>query len=250
MPPICYHLGIAEEVISRLHHPMVENQRGSFFLGSTAPDMRFFIGAKREETHFLSLDCEEGASGVNYMLEAYPGLVDSEGLNSATRSFVAGYISHLATDEAWIYLIYRPFFGKASPLGGDPMANLLDRLLQFELDRRERLNSTSMSSIRKELNASDAGVGVGFIDTFNLSRWREFVIIATTRRPNWEQFRSFAEKYLIWMRQIAPDRLNDFFDSFDARVEQVLEMVPEEKIQEFREQSIADSVKTAREYLE
>jgi hypothetical protein len=249
LPPICYHLGIAEEVISRLHHPMVKSQRGSFFLGSTAPDIRFFLGAKREETHFLPLDCEEGASGVNYMLEAHPGLVDGEGLNPATRSFIAGYISHLATDEAWIYLIYRPFFGKSSPLGGDPMANLFDRLLQFEIDRRERLNSMSMSAIRKELTASDSGVGVSFIDAFNLSRWREFVIIATTRRPNWEQFRSFAERYLIWMRQIAPARLDDFFASFDARVEQVLEMVPEEKIQEFREQSIVDSVKTAREYL-
>lgn len=249
MPPICYHLGIGEEVISRLRHPILEQDRGSFFLGCTAPDIRFFIGATREETHFLSLDSEEGSSGVGLMFEAYPELREEASLSPATKSFVAGYVSHLVTDEAWIYRIYRPFFGKYSTLAGDPMANLFDRLLQFELDRRERLNSTGISTIRKELVYPASGVVVSFIDDYNLNRWREFVFVATTRRPNWEDFRRFAEKYLIWMRHIAPSRLDSFFASFDARVEQVLGMVPEEEIRQFREQSITDSVTAAAEYL-
>lgn len=249
MPPICYHLGIAEETASRLCHPIVGQNLGSFFLGSTAPDIRFFTGACREETHFLPLDGEEGASGVELMFEAYPEIIDGVVLSGVTKSFIAGYLSHLVTDEAWIYRIYRPFFGKSSPLGGDPMANLLDRLLQFELDRRERLNSSSIAAIRKELIDSAYGIAVSFIDALSLSRWRQFVFTATTWEASREDFRNFAERYLILMRQITPDRIESFFASFDARLEQVLTIVPEEEIQGFREQSVADSMRVAREYL-
>ncbi len=249
MPPICLHLGIAEQAISRLRHPVVDQNRGSYYLGSTAPDIRFFIASGREETHFLPLDSEEGASGVERMFEAYPELVEDANLSAATRSFVAGYLSHLVTDEAWIYRIYRPFFGKSSPLGGDPTANLLDRLLQFELDRRERLNSSSLSMIRDDLLGSTSGIAVSFIDHPSLERWREFVCIAATRKSNWEDFRRFAENHLIWMQQIAPEEQETFFASFDAKLEQVLRIVPEEPLHRFREQSMADSIRVAEEYL-
>lgn len=227
----------------------MDENKGSYYLGSTAPDMRFLVGASREDTHFLTLDCEEGASGVKAMLQAHPELDDSAGLSPATRAFVAGYLSHLVTDEAWIYQIYRPFFGKSSPMCGNAMANLLDRVLQFDLDRRERLYNKDMSVIRAELSASAPVVEVSFIDAASLKKWREFVFIATTRKSNWEDFRHFAEKYLIWMRQIAPEEQDSFFASFDDRVEQARMMVPEEALKGFRERSITDSVRAAREYL-
>ncbi len=249
MPPICLHLGFAEEAIARLRHPVVEQNRGSYYLGSTVPDIRFFTSASREETHFLTLDREDGASGVKPMFEAHPELSENSNLSAATRSFIAGYLSHLVTDEAWIYRIYRPFFGESSSLAGEPMANLFDRVLQFELDRRERVNSSSISQIRQELIDSTSGVEVGFIDRLSLSRWREFVFMATTRGFHWDDFRRFAEKYLVWMQQIAPGELETFFASFDARLEQVIGMVPEEQLQAFREQSIADSARVAEEYL-
>lgn len=248
MPPICFHLGIAEEAISRLRHPTVVQDRGSFFLGCTAPDIRFFIGATRDETHFFPLDSEEPVSGVKLMFEAHPELDQHSGLSAATRSFVAGYLSHLVTDEAWIIKIYRPFFGKESSLGGDAMANLLDRLLQFELDRRERLNFNNITTILEEL-ADSASMEVSFIDDSNLARWRDFVLAVTTRKLSPEDFRSFAERYLTYVHQIAPAQVEDFFASFDSRLEDVLAMVPEETIREFRQQSITDSVRAAREYL-
>ena len=249
MPPICLHLGIAEETVSRLRHPMLSENRGSFYLGSTAPDIRYFIDATREETHFIPLESDERESGVEAMLEAYPEVSKEADLNAATRGFVAGYLSHLVTDEAWIRLVYRPYFGRSSPLKGEPRANLLDRLLQFELDRRERLQNESMSSIRSWLNDSTSDVEVAFIDASSLKRWREFVFMASTRKSNWEEFRHFAEKYLIWMRQITPEERDSFFSSFDDRVAEVLEMVPEELLRSFREKSVADSVRVAAEYL-
>jgi len=242
-------LGIAGEVISRLRNLIVDENRGSYYLGSTVPDIRFFINASREETHFLSLNSEDNESGVSRMFEAHPELAENANLSAAKQSFIAGYLSHLVTDEAWIYQIYRPFFGESSPLGGDPMSNLMDRLLQFELDRRERLDSRNISAIRADLDDSVSDVGVSFIDAPSLSKWREFVFIIMTRQANWENFRNFAERHMLWMRQITSEELEAFFASFDAKLEQVLQTVSEEKLQEFREQSIADSVRVAREYL-
>ncbi len=249
MPPICLHLGFAEEAMARLRHPIVDQNRGSYYLGSTTPDIRFFISAGREETHFLSLESEEGASGVQPMFEAHPELAGNSTVSPSTRAFVAGYLSHLVTDEAWIYRIFRPFFGGLSRLSGDPMANLYDRVLQFELDRRERENSGGIAQIRHELADSTARVDVGFIDLTSLNRWREFVSVATTRKFNWGDFRRFADRYLVWMQQIAPGEVESFFDSFDKSLEQVMGIVPEERLLEFRKQSIADSVRVAEEYL-
>jgi hypothetical protein len=249
LPPICLHLGFAEEAIARLRHPVVDDNRGAYYLGSTAPDIRFFIGATREETHFLSLEAEEGASGAQPMLEAHPQLRRNSTVNGSTRAFVAGYLSHLVTDEAWIYRVYRPFFGEASSLSGNRMANLYDRVLQFELDRRERDNTSGIAEIREELAGSTNRLEVGFLDRPSLDRWREFVTAATTRKFNWDDFRRFAERYLSWMRQIAPGEVDSFFESFDANLEHVMGIVPGERLLEFREQSIAASVEAAREYL-
>jgi hypothetical protein len=250
VPPICLHLGIAKEAVARLWSPILNENQGSFYLGSTAPDIRYFIDATREETHFLSLDGEDRKSGVEAMFAAHPELNKDADLNDATRSFVAGYLSHLVTDEAWIRLVYRPYFGESSPLGGAPEANLLDRLLQYELDRQERLDNVCMSAIRAQLNDSAAGVAVSFIDGQSLERWREFVFMASTRKSSWEDFRRFAEKYLMWMRQIAPEKRDKFFGSFDDRLAEVLRMVSQERLQSFREKSVVDSVKVALEYLE
>jgi len=249
LPPICLHLGFAEEAIARLRHPIVDQYKGSYYLGSTAPDIRLVMSATREETHFLSLESEEGASGVKPLFELHPELIGNANVSAATRAFVAGYLSHLVTDEAWIYRIFRPFFGGLSPLGGGPMANLYDRVLQFELDQRARVNSSSMSRIRQELIDSTSGVEVGFIDPPHLDRWREFVSVVATRQSSWEDFRRFAGRHLIWMRQIAADDLNRFFASLDESLEQVMGIVPKERLEEFREQSIADSIRVAREYL-
>ena len=249
MPPICLHLGIAEETVSQLRHPILSEKRGSFYLGSTAPDIRYFIDSTREETHFIALESDDRESGVDAMFEAYPEVSREANLNAATRAFVAGYLSHLVTDEAWIRLVYRPYFGRSSPLKGEPRANLLDRLLQFELDRRERLQNERMPSIRTLLDDSTSDVEVTFIDAPSLKRWREFVFMASTRKSNWEEFRHFAEKYLIWMRQITPEERDSFFSSFDDRVAEVLEMVPEDLLRSFREKSVADSVRVAAEYL-
>lgn len=247
MPPICFHLGIAREAAAQLKHPVVEQNRGSYFLGATAPDIRFATGARRDETHFTSLGSDDRESGARELFKAYPGLAGANNLNGSTRAFVAGYLSHLTTDEVWIHEIYRPFFGKKSARGGDVMANLLDRALQFELDRRERANTEMMAAIRADLSRADSGVNIGFIAAADLKNWRDFVIMNTTRDIG-SRFRVFAEQYLR-MQKVKPDIASSLLTSLDDKMKAALETVSEEQLQGFRRHCVAGSVDAAREYL-
>jgi hypothetical protein len=126
------------------------------------------------------------------MFEAYPALACPAGLNPATVAFVAGYISHLVMDQIWINDIYRPFFGPCSPQGGDVRANIMDRAIQYELDRQTRADREAVADIVKELARTALDVEVGFIDKDTIGRWRALTMDAVNRPPDWELFRYLA----------------------------------------------------------
>ncbi|MEE9198784.1 MAG: hypothetical protein V3U26_03185, partial [Dehalococcoidia bacterium] len=151
--------------------------------------------------------------------------------------------------ETWIADVYRPFFGKSSSLGDDPMRNVLDRALQFDLDREEQARLGPIDEVLLLLNESDRGVRVGFIDADLLRRWREIIYERTAQELPWEHFRRFARRAL-------PDHLKGDEQTLDSIVRSAPEMlarvkshVSPEDIARFRKKSIAGFVKVAGEYL-
>src|SRR3712207_7431518 len=66
-----------------------------------------------------------------------------------TTLFRSGYIGHLSLDETWITQVYRPHFGQLSAMGGDVQADVMDRVLQYELDRRRREEPATAVAIRE-----------------------------------------------------------------------------------------------------
>jgi len=151
MPLLYLHLSLANEAAELLRHPVVDLNMGDYLVGSISPDVHYIGGVFRKETHFFDFDEQECESGTSLFFKAHPDLAGGSKLDTATKSFVAGYLSHLIADEIWIKDIYRPFFGNSSSLSGDPTANVLDRLLQFELDRRAREDKLKMTAIRDDL---------------------------------------------------------------------------------------------------
>lgn len=249
MPPICLHLGIAKEAAERLQQPGVLQNQGSYLLGSTAPDIRIITAASREETHFFDLVDDSYGSSADGFFESYPHLRKVAELNAPTKAFVLGYLSHLITDEVWICAIYRPFFGRASALANDPQANILDRALQYELDRRERLDQQRMSELQALLADSDSGVEVGFIDAASLRRWREFACVAVMREPSWDRFPLFASRFLANEGKVEPEQAEAFLTSVRSKLEDILDQVGSAQLEAFRERSIVGSVQAAKEYL-
>src|SRR3990172_7124265 len=132
-------MGIAKEIAAAIpSFCLVQDDLGSYYLGSTAPDIRVITRWERDATHFFDLSCFEEQDSVAAFFQAHPELRKQERLSKATLAFVSGYVTHLVLDETWISDIYRPYFGERSPMGGDARANVLDRVLQFELDRQTR----------------------------------------------------------------------------------------------------------------
>ena len=196
MPPLGMHMTLARELAAKLGHPAIPADAGAYYLGATTPDIRVLTKWDRSRTHFFDLHQFGEQRGVAALFEAYPELASPGELNDSTVAFICGYISHLEMDEAWICDIYRPCFGERSPLKGDVLANLLDRVLQYELDRREREDPGVVTEIRDALLATAVEVSTGFVDRDTLVRWREVSADILRHPPDWERFGVIASRHV------------------------------------------------------
>src|SRR5207302_8448798 len=125
-------------------------------------DIRVLTRWDRERTHFFDLNNRSEQSGVHRLFDEQPGLRDAAAIEAPTAAFVAGYISHLVLDEEYITQIYRSYFGEGGVLGDELMANVMDRLLQLHLDRREREDGCAVAEIRDALTRAAVEGAVDF----------------------------------------------------------------------------------------
>ena len=250
MPPLCLHLGVAREAALVLRNPIVDANLGGYAIGSTVPDVQVITSLTREETHFFDLSEEECESGTKRIFEAHPHLGDTEKMDDAAKALVAGYLSHLITDELWILEVYRPLFSAASPLGDNVMANMLDKLVQYELDRREREDRAAMEAVRSSVLDWEPVDVLGFIEANLLAPWRDFVGSVAVREPDLGFFPAYARRYLLHRMNVDEEQLGDFFSTLDTTLEWTIQYVTPQRLTAFREKAVSLSVTLAREYLD
>jgi hypothetical protein len=249
MPPLGVHVALARELSAEVAHPALAADPGAYYLGATSPDIRVITRWDRAQTHFFDLDDFDEQSGVAAALDANPELADAGQLDEATIAFLCGYISHLEMDEAWIVDIYRPCFGERSPLKGDVLANLLDRVLQFELDRREREASGCFADVRNELLASAVQVAIGFIDCDTLARWRDVSADVLAHPPTWDRFGMIASRHLRNYGVESEEDVAHFLKNVPDLLDQSIREVTPERLDAFRERSRERALAAVREYL-
>ena len=196
MPPIFLHMAMAADIERDLAAPALANERGTYLFGATTPDIRVITRWDRERTHFFDLGNLGHQDSVAGFFEAHPELADAGRLEAATAAFIAGYISHLALDETYIQQLYRPHFGQLSALGGDLSANTMDRMLQYELERRRREEPDTVHEIRAALASSSLAVDIGFLDSETLRRWLEVATDQAQHPADWERFRHLSRRHL------------------------------------------------------
>lgn len=204
MPPLVTHMIAACRAGERLGGPAdpsggarpLDRSNGEFMLGATSPDIRVLTRWDRKRTHFFDIASEEHQDCVGAFFDAHRSLRDAGALTRETRDWVCGYLTHLVMDQEYVLSIYRPYFGSRSLLGGDEQANLLDRILQYELDRREREEGDAMREIREGLFASAVDVDAGFLDRGLLEQWRDTSAAVTEHPPDWERFSFIASRHL------------------------------------------------------
>ena len=252
MPPLGLHTVVAKEVGDRLRHRhrVLDEERGNLYLGSTAPDIRVITHWERGRTHFFDLSNFDEQSGVTALFSAHPRLRRPGSLGAGTVAFIAGYVTHLVMDELWINTIYRPFFGERSPLGGSLRANIMDRAMQFSLDRQKRIDRKLMSHVLDEVARSDLALEIDFIDEDTLHRWKEVILDVVDHSPDWDRFQYIASRHLREAGIESPEQFQEFVRSLPDLVDETLRYLTEKRVREFMERSLEHSVGAVKEYLE
>jgi hypothetical protein len=248
MPPLTLHIAIARSVAERLRDNVLDDERGSLYLGSTAPDIRVITRWDRSRTHFFDLEELDEQDGVSKFFAAHPALSQPAKLTPETAAFVAGYLTHLVMDETWINMVYRPHFGRSSPLGGSLKANVMDRALQFSLDSDRRNDAELVAHVTKSVACHELGLEVGFIDLDTLRRWHGVVLDMIAQAPDWERFRHGARRHL-GDAEAQSDEFEELVRSLPDLVDETLRYLSPELVDTFMCEALDKSAASVREYF-
>ncbi len=250
MPPLYIHLVIAREAASKCKSEQLQLNRGNYLLGSTLPDVHVITATmSRQSTHFFDLNQKSNGGSINEFLKTHPELTKGKHLSQVTKATVAGYLSHLAVDDLWIADIYRPFFGPASSLADDPQANLLDRALQHELEKKERDDLTVRDDILALLHGPLPIDNLGFIDGRALKRWQGFVCALAKRQFNWENFHNWVQKALMPREKLEAERVKHFLAVLPEMRQKAIQLVTWQRLEAFKQQGVSSSLSLLDEYF-
>jgi len=249
MPHLAFHMSIARDLANALRNPVVDADRGAYYLGSTGPDMHIMSRTDRISSHYFDLECIEGQDSRSSFFQTHGELKDATTLDGATGAFVAGYLTHLVIDEVWITDIYRPFFGPASSLRGSARANVLDRILQYEMDLQRRIDRPAIEEILRALAAAGP-LRVSFMESEMLMRWRDVIVGLVSRPPTWHGFGRTASRFLALAGVSTDEQVDGFMRTLPSLLEETKAHVGSERIDGFLNKANTVAVRTLEEYLE
>jgi hypothetical protein len=245
-----FHIALALDSRASLAHPAIENNLGSYLLGSCSPDIRIITHDDRGDTHFASLDNQVLGEGTKNLFKTYPALADAASLSERTQAFLAGYISHLMADEAWIIRMYRPYFTSLGPFKDQVEANVMDRAAQLSMDQEALDRHNGMRDVTGLLGDAHAGVELSFLPKETLAEWRGWVEAATQRDFNWERLRGLST------RRQDPDEeerarqfAERFLDSLPDSLDRLYDKVPREALSSYKDAAIQEWATVVGEYL-
>ena len=246
MPNITSHLGLAWEALENLPNPILKEHLGSYLLGAASPDIRIITRQPRDATHFSFLDSETVDVGVLEMLDRYPKIANKENMSPGTQAFIAGYITHLITDQVWIIDIYRPFFGNPSVYEDQVLGNVMDRALQLEMDSHDRPIWGKATPL---LDGVERSIAVEFIDPLALKEWREWVQGYGEQEFTWERLHFLARRQYPEGNSRAQELVQGFLGSLPDGLRTLHEVVSEQRVAQFRWRAKSEFTRMIEEYL-
>ena len=249
MPNLPMHIFIAQQVAQELDWGFVHDNLGSCFLGSTTPDIRAMTKWDRELTHFAPLTLESVGTGTQRMFELYPELADRQNLNPATLAFVLGYVSHLTADEVWITTMFRPHFSRDNTVAGSEMeAQIWDRALQLDMDRRAHLEMDGLSVAGDAICEGEQVVEIEFIRAEVLAEWRQWVARFMGWEFDWQRLKR-AMSRMYRDNDDVQDMVDLFLSDMPQSLETVYEKVPRERVENYRQTAVKQTLLQIKEYL-
>jgi hypothetical protein len=249
MPGLRLHLTVARDLAGDLSSQRIEGERGAYYLGATTPDIRVLTRWDRSRTHFFDLDDFGEQSGVHRLFEQEPSLRDAASLNPQTAAFMAGYISHLVMDEDYITRIYRPLFGERSTLASDDLSDVMDKCLQWDIERADCEDASKVDEIRTELAQAAVEVSVDFIGRDTLAQWRDVSLDVISQPPTLDRLVRFLGRRLPEARFDDEGQLARFAEGMPALIERTWQHVGEERVREYMHDTKARAKDAIKEYL-
>ena len=235
------HIDLAKRVAQQLDWGWLNDNAGSLYLGSTAPDIRAMTKWPRERTHFAPLSAEEVGTGTRNMFRLHPELADDNGLSPATRAFLVGYISHLMADEAWITDIYRPHFDPThrhdTVAGTEVHAHIWDRALQLDMDRRALGGANGLHGDGETLNDAETGVDVAFLESESLREWREWVGRFLGWEFSWDRLKRALNR-IYRDDDDVQTKVDSFIKDMPSSLDRVYEKIPLDKINAYQQDAL------------
>jgi hypothetical protein len=248
MPPIGVHMVLARQVGQSLGPEKVDPVSGPYLLGATTPDIRVLTRQDRFSTHYFDLNGPDHQDSVAEFLKANQQLVDPAALNHETRAFVAGYITHLILDQQYITGVYRRFFAQHEQLGGRIRANVMDRLLQFDMER-----SYGDPEVKREISEALAGtletIDCGFVAPETLARWRDVAADVAHRDMDWERMRGMIANHLRFAGLEEGETLTGFLDSLPELLDETIAHITDTELQAFVDRATAAAGDAVEKYL-
>ena len=249
MPNLTAHMDIALECVTLLPVPVLQHNMGAFLLGSCSPDVRIVTHTHRSNTHFAPITNDILGLGMTNMFQTYPALADWVNLPQKTQAFVAGYISHLITDEAWIIKMYQPYFGNRSVFEDEMLANIADRAVQLDLDRTAIETHHGFQHVTSMLTDAHQGIEIEFIDAAVLAEFQQRVQDATQRQFSWERLVFMARRQYPEYNDVAESKAKTFLDDLPDSLNDVYQRIPVSAVADFRTTILEFWLEAMKEYL-
>jgi hypothetical protein len=237
MPPITLHMVLARQIALHLGDKALDNATGPYLLGATAPDIRVLTRQDRFSTHYFDLNGPDHQDSIGGFFAENGHFLEPENLTPETRAFVAGYLSHLVMDEQYITGVYRRFFARHEDLGGAIRANVMDRLLQFDLDRAYGNDPELKQRICSALSCTVEGIEAGFVDGETLEQWRQVTVDVAARTMDWDRMRGMIANHLRYSGLEEGESLTSFLDSLPELLDETIAHVTDREIDGFIERS-------------
>ena len=249
MPPITLHMVLARRIGQALSHESLDARPGSYLLGATTPDIRVLTRQDRLSTHYFDLNGPDHQDSVEMFFKEHGRFLDPGALNPETRAWVCGYVSHLVLDEQYITGVYRPFFARHDALGGAIRANVMDRLLQFDLDRAYGNDPELKRDICAALSFTVENIEAGFVDSPTLERWRQVSYDVAARQMDWERMRGMIANHLRYSGLEEGETLTSFLDSLPELLNETIAHITSTEVDAFVERSVAAATAALERYL-
>jgi hypothetical protein len=247
MPTPFYHLVLAQEMMRGENlntdvRDLLLAERSAFFFGNIAPDVQTVSRQTREQTHFFSISKADRSPAQQVMFSQYPELAHATALPAQQAAFIAGYCAHLMLDQAWIWEVFYPVFGRRARWSDSRERLFLHNVLRAYLDIRDYARLPV--DIEETLLATRPERWLPFVKNEYMHRWRDFLAAQCAPGATARTVEVFAERM---GRQ--PEEFEVLLSSDHAIQEQILSRMPPRILETFRRSALDRSIALLNGYL-